>query len=200
MKCHLKSNLKNKFWLYFSEKMILSSLFFATTTLEPTKIFTSKTQNMQYFIGCQKENRKIFNFLKRKKIAKYWKNIFSIFEYFCCTMYIRQWAIFRFHVCNMVMMTLDYRISVFRCTFLVCLLPQWFLAMTFANHAQKVWRWPFKKTPSTKLIMHCQKKNIFRADTKKSNVTLREMLVIFMNVSLQHCQSGKSYWLAMTIT
>ena len=44
----------------------------------------------------------------------------------------------------------------FSCTCL--LLPQWFLAMTFANHAQKVWRWPFKKTPSTKLIMHCQKK------------------------------------------
>ena len=149
----------------------------------------AKKKIRNYLIFSKKKNCKI--------LKKYFFNFLIFLLYNVHT--IRQWAIFRFHVCNMVMMTLDYRISVFRCTFLVCLLPQWFLAMTFANHAQKVWRWPFKKTPSTKLIMHCQK-NIFRADTKKSNVTLREMLVIFMNVSLQHCQSGKSYWLAMTIT
>ena len=80
----------------------------------------------------------------------------SIFIYFVFCYYKRwQWAIFRFHVCNMVMMTLDYRISVFRCTFRI----HWFLAMTFANHAQKVWRWPF---------MTAKKK--FRADTWKKKL------------------------------
>ena len=67
--------------------MILSSLFFTTTTLEPTNIFIFKTQNIQCFIGCQKENQKLFNFLKKKKLQNIEK-MFSIFEYFCRTMYI----------------------------------------------------------------------------------------------------------------